>query len=100
MVGLGEALVGNFPGRALSFTAPKGGDAAVAVRTLPSKVVAFHVENAMSLIARCACFCCAVLCCGAGAGAAPQRRFPRAARRDFPLPRAMRSVSLPYYFCD
>ena len=41
VVGMGEALVGNFPGRALSFTAPSG--AGGQVRALPSACAAASV---------------------------------------------------------
>lgn len=46
-VGMGEALVGNYPGRALSFIAPKGdgGDGAVEVCAFPSKRDALYCET-------------------------------------------------------
>lgn len=51
VIGLGEALVGNFPGRALTFTTQQGGRE-VKVKTLPSKAVAFRVSKKSALICR------------------------------------------------
>lgn len=51
VIGLGEALVGNFPGRALTFTTQQGGRD-VTVKTLPSKAVAFRVSKKSALICR------------------------------------------------
>ena len=52
--GLGEALVGAHPGRALSFTVAEAADAMPALMALPSKLVAFRTgdEAAGGLIAR------------------------------------------------
>lgn len=56
VVGLGETLVGNSPGRAYSFSAPRGGSGGPATLALPSKLHA-HVapgggDGAPVLIAR------------------------------------------------
>ena len=53
--GLGEALVGAHPGRALAFTATPNSDASASTQllTLPSKLTAFHINGAAGgLIAR------------------------------------------------
>mmetsp|Transcript_7326 Transcript_7326/g.32321 ORF Transcript_7326/g.32321 Transcript_7326/m.32321 type:complete len:1089 (+) Transcript_7326:185-3451(+) len=49
-VGLGEALVGNEPGSALSFTAAKTAGAAPAVRSLPSKPIAHHAPYTTMIV--------------------------------------------------
>jgi len=49
-VGLGEALVGNEPGSALSFTASKTPGAAVAIRSLPSKPVAHRAPYTTMIV--------------------------------------------------
>lgn len=52
VVGMGEVLVGNEPGRAMSFTASKR-DGTVSVHSLPSKPYALRASSAVSsLIAR------------------------------------------------
>ena len=51
VVGLGEALVGNDPGRPLSFLYDKE-SGAVEIRSLPSKPTAYFAPEAGSLIAR------------------------------------------------
>lgn len=51
VIGLGEALVGNFPGRALTFSTQQG-SREVKVKTLPSKAVAFRVSKTSALICR------------------------------------------------
>jgi len=43
--GLGETLVGNYSGRALGFTAPKGDLSQVQVKSFPSKSVGLYVEK-------------------------------------------------------
>ena len=53
VVGLGEVLVGNAPGRAYSFSAPKGAPGDAATLALPSKLEAhFAPEGGACLIAR------------------------------------------------
>ena len=60
VVGMGEALVGNFPGRALSFTASggagdsdNGGGGGARVASLPSKREGLFVPGGLpTLIAR------------------------------------------------
>jgi alpha-glucan, water dikinase len=53
VVGLGETLVGNSPGRAFSFSAPKSGAGDVALIALPSKLEAhFAPDGGACLIAR------------------------------------------------
>ncbi|KAF5831865.1 glutathione synthetase ATP-binding domain-like protein [Dunaliella salina] len=42
VVGMGEALVGNYPGRALSFTAPLDGTAPPSILSLPAKRIALR----------------------------------------------------------
>eukprot|EP00897_Mesotaenium_endlicherianum_P008242 jgi/Mesen1/7446/ME000389S06789 len=55
VLGLGEVLVGNYPGRAFSFTVPKGASSSSsgggAVQSLPSKRLALYAIDG-SLIAR------------------------------------------------
>eukprot|EP00200_Dunaliella_tertiolecta_P010550 CAMPEP_0202370036 /NCGR_PEP_ID=MMETSP1127-20130417/1744_1 /ASSEMBLY_ACC=CAM_ASM_000462 /TAXON_ID=3047 /ORGANISM="Dunaliella tertiolecta, Strain CCMP1320" /LENGTH=1145 /DNA_ID=CAMNT_0048965873 /DNA_START=13 /DNA_END=3450 /DNA_ORIENTATION=- len=45
VVGMGEALVGNYPGRALSFTAPLDGASPPAILSLPAKRVALRAPT-------------------------------------------------------
>jgi hypothetical protein len=49
-VGLGEALVGNEPGAALSFTASKTAGYPAKVRSLPSKPVSHHPNAGVATI--------------------------------------------------
>eukprot|EP00899_Mesostigma_viride_P013200 jgi/Mesvir1/21881/Mv01950-RA.1 len=51
VVGLGEVLVGNSPGRALSFTIPKAGSSAANILSLPTKRVGLFATHD-TLIAR------------------------------------------------
>ncbi|KAA6428767.1 MAG: carbohydrate-binding module family 45 protein [Trebouxia sp. A1-2] len=52
VMGMGEALVGNYPGRALSFSAAPGQQAGVKLISLPSKRLGLYTAAASTIIAR------------------------------------------------
>ncbi|DBB11157.1 TPA: Phosphoglucan, water dikinase, chloroplastic [Trebouxia sp. C0006] len=52
VMGMGEALVGNYPGRALSFSAAPGQQAGVKLISLPSKRLGLFTAAARTIIAR------------------------------------------------
>jgi alpha-glucan,water dikinase len=60
VVGLGEALVGNYPGRALGFTVNKK-TGQVKTLQLPSKHIGVYLDGD-TLIFRYACVFCVCMC--------------------------------------